>query len=146
MKRFLRILVKILYILPLLVCAGIGLLITLVMGILWSAISSLAQTDVSVEMTMTPEWIGLIVLMLLPGLLPLAGSILLMCRKWWGCFLGVFYGAGLALLNSDAFLGTLLDGTTRLILGLGLVIYYGAMGMLCAWQEERRKLPVIPEA
>ena len=62
-------------------------------------------------------------------LLPVLVGILLRKEKWWGCLFGMTMGGILLYMGSQAN-GQVID--IERPMGIGFLVYYAAMGLVCA--------------
>ena len=62
-------------------------------------------------------------------LCPILAGLLLRKGKWWGCLLGIAMG-GILLYNGRNMM-------TAFVIGLVLVAYYAAMGLVCAASRKK---------
>ena len=62
-------------------------------------------------------------------LLPLLAGILLRKGNWWGCLFGITMGAVLLYMGSR-YTGQVMD--LERPMGMGFIVYYAAMGLVCA--------------
>ena len=67
-------------------------------------------------------------------LCPILAGVLLRKGKWWGCLFGIAMGA-LLVCNSMTAQPQLMAG---FVIGLVLVAYYAAMGLLCAADSKKK--------
>jgi len=68
-------------------------------------------------------------------LCPVAAGILLRKDKWWGCLFGVAMGVVLLYMGSQH-TGQVIDIEGPM--GWGFVIYYTAMGLVCAASNKKK--------
>ena len=55
------------------------------------------------------------------------GSVLLCMKKWWGCFAGGITGGLIIWMDILDVSG----GVSTAALGIGFLVYYGIMGLIC---------------
>lgn len=123
MNRIPKGLAKFLYILP----TALMLLLTLALGL----VALLLLVFGSRGQNVFPAGVVLLFLLGVPAVLSVAGSVLLCCGRWWGCFFLMAFGILPLVLSVSQLLDNGHFGMGYFLFGAGVVAYDAFLGVLC---------------